>query len=132
MNWKKMSMALAGVVGLVSAEALECKQTNGELVFRTATTEVRVKNARIIGVKNLKSGVELASPATPAEAKTGGIGNMIGQKKAMSKVHFPWGEPSMNQHQPAIKATTLYRFPTAKSKLSVRKSSKGVTAVWTG
>ena len=133
MNWKKTSLVLLlGVCCWVVAEALECEESNGELVFRTASTEVRVKDARIIGIRNLKSGVELASPATPATAKTGGIGNMIGQKKAMSEIHFPWGEPSMNQNRPAIKTTTLYRFPAARSKLSVRKLPSGVTAVWTG
>ena len=132
MNWKKLSLALAAAAGWISAEALECKQENGELIFRTETSEVRVRDARIIGVKNLKSGVELASPATPASAKTGGIGNMAGQGKAMSKIHFPWGEPSMKQNRPAIRKTTLYRFPSAKSKLDVRRTRNGVTAVWTG
>ena len=74
MNWKKMGMALlVGVGWSVSAIALEYKQEGGLLIFRTATTEVRIKDARIIGLKNLKSGVVLASPTTPASAKTGAV-----------------------------------------------------------
>ncbi|MBQ9336491.1 MAG: hypothetical protein IJS14_04250 [Lentisphaeria bacterium] len=134
MNKKIAGIGLAafGMLSMFELGALDFQQQEKELIFRTPQTEVRIQNARIIGVKNLKSGTVLADPAVPARAATGGIGNMTGQKQAMSKLHFPWGEPSMNQQRPALKKTTLYRYPVPESKLEVKKQGDQVFAVWTG
>ena len=134
MNMKSYGFGLAvlGMLSLLELGALDFRQEGKELIFLTSQTEVRIRNARIVGLKNLKSGTVLADPAIPARAATGGIGNMIGQKQAMSKLHFPWGEPSMNQQRPPLKKTTLYRYPTPESKLEVKTQGDKVTAVWSG
>lgn len=141
MKMKKLTIELiiAGVSAAFCVSALEVRPSlhgelspGEELFFRTARTEIRIQYASIIGVRNLESGVDLSSPATPAKAQTGGIGNMIGQKKAMSKLHFPWGEPCLNQQLPPIKKTTLYRRPCQKSRLEMRRLDNHVILLWKG
>ena len=96
-------------------------------------TEVKVKNARIIAVKNRENGVELAGEKTPAVSHTAGLGNMSGQADKMSKLHYPWGEPLLNQAQVLKGKITLYRYPDSRSQLKVsREGNNQVKAKWTG
>ena len=132
MNTGKISvtMLLAGAV--LASAGLDFRRQGEVLIFRTARTEVKVKNARITAVKNLTGGVELAGEKTPAGSSTAGIGNMTGQPEVMSKLHFPWGEPMLDQSPVLGKKITLYRYPDSKSKLKVERNGKTVKAVWTG
>lgn len=117
---------------LLSLNAFEFQQQKDILTFRAKQTEIKIKNARIIGVKNLQSGVLLADPEAKTFAKTAGVGNMKGKAKEMSNLHSPWGEPSLKLARQPIKSTTIYRYPDAKSKLAVKKEKNRVTAVWKG
>ena len=132
MNTGKLSLAILLTGAVLTAAGLEFRQQGEVLIFRTARTEVKVKNARITAVKNLTNGVELAGEKTPAGSSTAGIGNMTGQPEVMSKLHFPWGEPMLNQSPVIGKTITLYRYPNAKSNLKVERTGKTVKAVWTG
>ena len=132
MNTGKLSLAILLTGAVLMAAGLEFRQQGVVLIFRTARTEVKVKNARITAVKNLTNGVELAGEKTPAGSSTAGIGNMTGQPEVMSKLHFPWGEPMLNQSPVLGKTITLYRYPDSKSNLKVERTGKTVKAVWTG
>ena len=128
-------MALLLSVSAATLSAFEFQQQKDTLIFRTKRSEIKIRNARIISVKNLKSNVVFADTKLPCASKSAGIGNMKDRAKEMSKLHFPWGEPTMGQQRPAIKKTQLYRFPHIpheKSKLTVKNSGKSVKAVWKG
>ncbi len=113
--------------------AFDFTQNGNELVFKTKRTQIKIAHARITEVKNIEGNVIFAGADTPAESKTAGIGTIAnGRSKEMSKIHFPWGEPLMNQALNPIDKTQLYRFPNEKSKLSISKSGKSVKAVWKG
>ena len=132
---QKFIMALLLSVSAATLSAFEFQQQKDTLIFRTKRSEIKIRNARIISVKNLKSNVVFADTKLPCASKSAGIGNMKDRAKEMSKLHFPWGEPTMGQQRPAIKKTQLYRFPHIpheKSKLTVKNSGKSVKAVWKG
>ena len=123
-------MLLSGLI--LACAGFDFQQRGDTLIFRTSRTEVQVKNARIVAVKNLENGVELAGEKTPAVSHTAGIGSMTGQPEVMSKIHFPWGEPMLDQAQGPVKKITLYRYPDSKSNLKIEREGNKVKAVWTG
>ena len=128
----KLFSSLAVILAATSF-ALEFTQNGNELVFKTRSTQVNVSNARITEVKNLKNGVVFASSETPAPCLTTGVGSIANDRaKEMSKIHFPWGEPLLNQSLETIRKTQLYRYPDAKTRLTIAKKGNSVTAVWQG
>ena len=98
-NKKILFLFCIGCVLLFNAAALDFQQKGNCLIFRCKETEVQLCNARITGIKNIKSGVVLAGNKTVNTAKTAGLGNMKNQAKAMSHMHAPWGEPSQKLHR---------------------------------
>ena len=128
----KICLTMLFSCALLIGAGFEFQQQGEILVFRTVRTEIKVKNARIIAVRNRENGVELAGEKTPAASNTAGIGNMTGQADQMSKLHFPWGEPLLEQSQKLGKKLTIYRYPDHRSKLTVSREGNRVKAVWTG
>ncbi len=129
---KSIVFALSLCAAVSALNAFDYSKQGDTLTFRTKRTEVKIKNARVVGIKNLQNGVVLADSTTALTSKTGGVGNMKGRAKEMSKLHFPWGEPTMRQQRAAVQKTQLYRFANDKSKLSVNRSGNTVKAIWTG
>ena len=130
---EKRFLSLLAVILAANTFALEFSRNGNELVFKTKSTLIKVSNARITEIRNIKSNVAFASADTPAPCRTAGIGSLANDRaKEMSKIHFPWGEPLLNQSLESITKTQLYRFPDEKSTLTITKGANSVTAVWKG
>ena len=120
---EKRLLSLLAVILAANSFAFEFTRNGNELIFKTKSTLIKVSNARITEVRNLKSNVAFASSETPAPSKTTGIGTLANDRaKEMSKIHFPWGEPLLNQSLESITKTQLYRFPDDKSTLSITRA----------
>ena len=132
MEKRKLFLSVLAAAAFLPGFGLDFQQRGDVLVFRSARTEIQVKNARIVAVKNLENGVELAGKKTPAVSNTAGIGNMTGQADKMSRLHFPWGEPMLNQALVLGAENTIYRYPDSRSTLKTAGDGKKVRTVWTG
>ncbi len=123
--------------GLLLAEmgmnvfALDFSQNDRELTLKTERLEAVVRDARIVQLRSRKTGQVFADGTLAEPSMTSGLGRMTGKEKELSKLHFPWGEPGMNQHI-QIHGTDLYHHPDARSTFSVNRENDKVTAVWTG
>ncbi len=131
MNYKKLFLTACLLVACSALSALEFKQQDREVVVTTKRLEATVKDGRIIHLKSRNNGRVFADKAFAEPSQTAGVGNMIGKLPELTRLHFPWGEPSVNKPI-ELKETDLYRHPTAKSELTVKKDGKGVVVTWKG
>lgn len=129
--WKKTLIPVIASGVFMSMNALEVKQSEREFAVSTSRLEATVKDGRIIHLVNRQNGNVVADRAVNETSHTAGLGNMTGQVGELSKLHFPWGEPSLKQDRPN-RPTKLYRRPTAESKFQLEKQGNAVRATWQG
>jgi hypothetical protein len=116
----------------ISAHALHIETTAPDQ-FTVAGTRVQltVRDARIIAVKSVQSGIKLTTPSPGMNMLTAGLGNMAGQIKELSRVHYPWGEPSIGQNAKR-QATPLYGTCGAQTIAKLEVSQDQIVAHWRG
>lgn len=115
----------------VCAAALDFKPGNREATLETKRLRAVVRDGRIIHLENRKTGQIYADRKLNEWSMTSGLGYMTGKEKELSKLHFPWGEPGLNQHI-LLRKTDLYHYPNEKSIYSAKKSGKEVILSWKG
>ncbi|MBQ9337764.1 MAG: hypothetical protein IJS14_10770 [Lentisphaeria bacterium] len=127
------SKTLAGCFCLclaVTAAGFEAKQQEKSIIVSGKRIELTVKDARITAVRNLENGAVLTSDKS-ISMHAAGLGNMTGQAKELSRVHFPWGEPNIRQNRQRTK-TPIYGHAGEKTKMSVKQSKDSLTVTWKG
>ena len=130
---KKLLLSLLALILAADSVAFEFFQNGKELIFKTMSSLIKVSDARITEISNIKSNVVFASADTPAPCRTAGIGTLANDRaQEMSRIHFPWGEPLLNQSLEPVTKTQLYRFPDEQSTLTVTQDADSVTVVWKG
>ena len=123
--------------GLLFAEmgtgvfALDFSQNDREFVLKTKRLEAVVRDARIIQLRSRKTGQLFADRALAEPSVTAGLGCMTGKEKELSTLHFPWGEPGMNQ-QIQLKGTDLYHQADGRSAVTVSRGENEVVVAWAG
>ncbi|NMA43410.1 MAG: hypothetical protein GX946_08510, partial [Oligosphaeraceae bacterium] len=124
--------ALLLVLAATSVHALHIEVTApDQFAVAGARVQLTVRDARIIAVKSVQGGVELTTSTPGMNMLTAGLGNMAGQAEELSRVHYPWGEPSIGQNAKR-QATPLYGVcgPQTTAKLEV--SQDQIVAHWRG
>ena len=127
----KISNLILFSLAIFSSFALEFKPGNREVTLETTRLRAVVRDGRIIHLENRKTGMIYADRKFNEKSITGGLGYMTGKEKELSKLHFPWGEPRLNQHV-LVNGTDLYHYPNEKSVYTAKKNGSEVTVSWKG
>ena len=129
------NMKISGIIclGITSfcVLALDFTPGNREAMLESARLRAVVRDGRIIHLENRKTGKVYADRAFEEKSVTAGMGQMAGKGKKLSKLHFPWGEPSLGQHR-EIKQTDLYHYPDEKSAYSAVRKGNEIVISWKG
>ena len=110
----------AALFAASSLQAFEFQQRGRAFTVAGKRVELTVIDGAIESVRNKTNGFVLTSPGG-VKMNIAGVGNMTGNAKEMSKLHFPWGEPTIKQHRKR-KKTAVYGLPGKESKVLVKKS----------
>ena len=130
-NNLKLSCSIIILLAIFSSFALEFKSGNREVTLETTRLRAVVRDGRIIHLENRKTGMIYADRKFNEKSITGGLGYMTGKEKELSKLHFPWGEPRLNQHV-LVNGTDLYHYPNEKSVYTAKKNGQEVIVSWKG
>ena len=114
-------LCLAGA----GAFALDFKPGEREAVVESARLRAVVRDGRIVHLENRKTGAVYADRNLNEKSMLAGLGHMAGKGKELSRLHFPWGEPSVNQGI-ALGETDLYHYPCEKSTYSAVRNGDEV------
>ncbi|NMA43412.1 MAG: hypothetical protein GX946_08520 [Oligosphaeraceae bacterium] len=125
------SFAVLLMMTAISAHALRIETTADQFTVAGARIQLTVRDARIIAVKSVQSGLELTTPAPGMNMLTAGLGNMAGQIKELSRVHYPWGEPSIGQN-PKRQATPLYGICGPQTTVQLEITQDQIVSHWRG
>ena len=132
MAFRLLGSVLCLSVLSLTVYAFDFRRDGDTLTIRGKRTEIQLRQARIVSVKDMVSGVTLAGENSPAVSRTAGVGNMLGKVAEMRRLHIPWGEPYQSQALPADEPISLYRFPTPRSRVTVTPGDAMVTVRWQG
>lgn len=127
---KWFSALLIGFMA-VSAMALEFRQEGERVLVSSARLTATVYRGRIVHLVSRPEGTVIASESFAEPSQTAGLGCMLGKVKELSRIHFPWGETSLNQHIEQSQ-TPLYHSPGEQSKLKIQQEKGLLTLTWTG
>ena len=130
MNNRKLLFLAAAVFAVFSLQAFSFQQKGKNFIVSGKRVELTVSDGTITSVRNRQNGVLLTAPGG-VEMNVAGLGNMTGNGKEMSALHFPWGEPTIKQHRKR-KKTTVYGLPGKQSKIIVKKNSDSAVVTWQG
>ena len=130
MNKKTLFSLLAAVFAAFSLQAFSFQQKGKSFVVSGKRVELTVSCGTITSIRNRQNGVLLTAPGG-VKMNVAGLGNMTGNGKEMSALHFPWGEPTIKQHRKR-KKTAVYGLPGKESKVLVKKSGKSAVVTWQG
>ncbi len=127
---RSLCLLLCGIMSL-SALALEYRQEGDKVLVSNARLTATIWRGRIVHLVSRPDGKVIASESLAEPSQTAGLGCMLGKVKELSRIHFPWGEISLNQHI-ELGRTDLYHNPNEKSQLDVKQNGPQLSLTWTG
>ena len=130
MNKCNYSVLAAVLFAVSSLQAFEFQQKGRVFVVSGKRVELTVSDGAVEGIRNKTNGFVLTEKSG-VKMNIAGLGNMTGNAKEMSKLHFPWGEPTIKQHRKRSK-TTVYGQPGKNSKIIVKKTGNSAAVTWQG
>ena len=128
---KRSSYLLLFLCFGLSAAALEYHRDQDMVTVSSARLTATFRLGRIVHLLSRPDGKVIANQSLAEASDTAGLGRMTGKELELSRIHFPWGEISLNQHL-ELGATSIYHSPSKESQFQLQEKGEQLILSWTG